>query len=173
MPNPIQLDSKHFYLSIALALLSLGLQSRSVNAQLSSNTSTFSAEVSASCSFINFPEAIELSWTGSRLQTDQNAVNGVFFDILANVPVKISHGGMTVTDEPTGIQADPGLFLRRRSDNERLFQVYRSSNPTSAELLNTANVPEPVRIFSWVNFHHLGGAPIGRYAYSITLSCLL
>jgi len=149
------------------------MQNNSVSAQLSSDTSTFSGDIAASCSFIDFPEAIELSWTGSRLQTNQNDVNGVYFSILANVAVEISHSGMTVTEEPEGVDASQGLSLTKRSDNQRLFQVYRNTNPESTELLNTVNVPEPMRIFSWVSFHHLATAPLGRYAHSITLSCLL
>ena len=170
MPKLIQLASKHFYLCIGLFLLGLSLQTKSVNAQLSSDTSTFTGDIAASCSFIDFPETIALTWTGSRLQSGNS---GVYFNILANSPVKISHSNMTVTEEPEGVEASPGLSLRRVSDNQRLFQVYRNSNPTSADLANTANTPERVRIFSWINFHHLGVAPIGRYAHSITLSCLL
>lgn len=171
---PIQLNRRHFYLCIGLFLLSLGLNSRTGNAQVSSSTTnTFSGDITASCSFIDFPQAIALTWNGSRLETNQNAVSGVYFSILANVPVEISHSGMTVVEEPEGVEASQGLSLTKRNNDHRLFQVYRNTSPETAELLNTANSPEPMKIFSWINFHHLATAPIGRYAHSITLSCLL
>ena len=169
----IRLAKKHFYLCICLFLISLGFQIKPLYAQLSSDTSTFSGEIAATCSFIDFPEEIALSWTGTRLQTNQNGNNGVFFNILANVPVDISHTGMTVSAEPIGVEASPGLNLRRRSDNSSVFYVYRTSNSARTELLNTANVAEAMKIYSWINFHNFEVAPIGRYAHSITLSCLL
>ena len=142
-----------------------------VAAQISTSQNLFTGEVTASCSFTDFPTTIPFEWTGSRVQGSS------LFWVNANVPVRISWTQLydiVEPDAPPGFTHLPGATVFK--DYGTYFadgSASRNSGDRVGELGNTPNVPQRLRILGYFNFFGISSAPVGQYGFKTTISCLL
>ena len=140
-------------------------------AQLESGISTFTGDVPAHCTFVDFPSTVEYEFTGSRLQAN------AYFGVMANGPVSLMASPMTMVREPPvpGYTHGEGYSMFFMPSMDRVMPGARNRNSSSetAQLNNQANIETRLRILTYVNFFGTSGGPIaGDYEYTITISCL-
>ena len=143
-------------------------------AQLSTDTTTFSGEIAASCSF-SIPESISLSFRSppNDLYASQD------FEISTNSPaITLNISQVTVNKEPSGTLILPQITIFWVSGNTIYMaagskEMSGSLGPISLSTLN----PTPMNISASVGTNSLKNGiyslPIGEYSYTTTFTCLL
>ena len=146
------------------------------SAQMAVDTSTFSGQVAASCSF-NLPESLSMGYGGLH-----NSLNvGYGFNVTTNASaIRMSVDQLTVINEPSpGASPIVPTVHIRYSDGNDTYLVYgsKTSGQVSALLSVSASDPNLFNIFGSVETSSMVDGkfqlPPGNYAYSTTISCLL
>ena len=145
-------------------------------AQLAGDTSTFSGEVAASCSF-NLPDSLSMGYGGTR----KSLSVGYGFNVTTNASViRMSVDQLTVINEPPPGASPivPTVYIRY-SDGNDAYLVYgsKTSGQVSAPLSVSSSDPNLFNIFGSVETSSMVDGkfqlPPGNYSYSTTISCLL
>lgn len=131
-------------------------------AQLSNTTSTFTAEVPASCAITNLEENYVLPWSMGGLRGTAE------FTISANSSVSISANYEQV-QVPGG--ANPTKIFRLNQGNTLLFDVDASSKSEQLNLdsQGSASLSLDVVLYKGTIYNSI---PPGNYAFRVLISCL-
>ena len=159
---------------MGLILLSFALpcEVKSIN-----NTTTFSASVPASCSFVGIQNSVDFQFQPSNsLSAEMN------FSVNSNIsPIRVSLSRVTIDDEPANIRtgSKPYVVLTDPSRaNLQLTQpAYVSSEGAPVQQLNNVvNQDAAVKMTTMVVTNGSSNGKYylnrGDYAYSVTVTCL-
>ena len=172
----VQLSMRQLVLAALGATGSL-LMDLTAFAQLSTDTSTFSGQIAANCSFSGLNESTRMDY-----HAEGNHIFGMNdFSIATNVPlVRLGISSVSAVDEPT-IPSGTSIVVEtalHHMESGRWGMVASSSKSTSSTR-NPIDYSQNtnLRVTSLVhtrnqNNNHISMVP-GSYSYSVTISCLL